>query len=104
MLVNDMLSPDDTVEAVSSSNWLLAVLKLKHNMESLCLPVNDDRKACGVAILFSCITAPLALVRGKKKPSVEAIWSMVTDETKSWVVGFVRSGVNGVEFVVNAPR
>jgi hypothetical protein len=70
-LENELLSPDDK-EAVSSSNRLDS-LQSKHKKES---PAEDDETACTV-IFVSCITALLALVEGKERPSVEAIWSMI---------------------------
>jgi hypothetical protein len=67
---NELLSSDDTVEAVSSSNRLLLdSLKSKHIRES---PFKDDETAC-LHILVSFMTALLALDTGKEIPSVEAI-------------------------------
>ena len=66
-LENELLSPDDDKEAVSSSNRLDS-LQPKHKDS----PAKDDEKA-SLDIFVSCITALLALVEGREKPSVEAI-------------------------------
>jgi hypothetical protein len=67
-LENKLLSSDDDKEAVSSSNRLDS-LQSKHKSES---PAKDDDSAC-LDILVCCMTALLALVEGKERPSVEAM-------------------------------
>jgi hypothetical protein len=67
-LENELLSSDDDKEAVSSSNRLDS-LQSKHKSEST---AKGDGTAC-LDILVCCMTALLALVEGRERPSVEAM-------------------------------